>query len=316
MGPIECCNELHVLSGYVSSSMVKRHLELIDELNIALNRKIKLNIIIGMIPRGGLSIVEHEGFKSIVSSRNDVEISYIMTGKHATHAKIYTWLKDGIPQISFTGSANYSQNAFFGNQIEIMTTMDPYEAEKIFQSFSSDTAYCTIDEIEDMVSIVSEDEFRKRMSSMENSTGNEKNVVVLSLLTVKGKMGDVSSLNWGQRLGREPNQAYIPLPRSIGKKEFFPLKKITFTILTDDGIIFQCVTAGNKENDIPKQIESSNNSELGLYFRNRLGVPPGKKVTLEDFERYGRTDVTFVNLEDGTYYMDFSKPRKHDYVIG
>ena len=314
IAPSKECDELHIISGYVASSMVKRHLELLDRLNEISGCKTKINVIVGMIPKDGLSTVEHEGFKTIKSSRNDVECSYVMTGKPATHAKLYVWLKSGVPRKAFTGSANYSQNAFFGNQVEMMTEIDPCEAESFFQKYSGDTAYCDHDEIEDMVNIVSEREFRNRVRAIEdNIKQNSDNIVTLTLLTVKGEMGATSSLNWGQRPGREPNQAYIPIPRSVGRSGFFPLKETVFTVMTDDAYILQCVTAGNKKEDPPKQIETSNdNSELGVYFRNRLGVPLGEKVLLEDLKRYGRTDVVFVDLEDGTYYMDFSKPSRHE----
>jgi Predicted HKD family nuclease len=310
------CDTLHILSGYATSSMMKRHLELLDALSDETNCKVKIHLIIGMIPQNGLSTIEHEGFKSIISSRHDIECSYVMTGRPATHAKTYIWLKSGIPQKAFIGSANYSQNAFFGNQVETMASVDPFLAEEFFQSYSSETAYCNIDEIEDMVNIVSENEFRKRIKNMEKNIKDDKNIVTLSLLTAQSKVGDVSSLNWGQRPKREPNQAYISIPRSIGKSGFFPPKETIFTVMADDGIIFQCVTAGNKKNEPPKQIETSkDNSELGRYFRNRMNIPLGKKITLDDLNSYGRTNVVFVNLGDGTYYMDFSKPSKHDIIL-
>ena len=48
------------------------------------------------------------------------------------------------------------------------------------------------------------------------------------------------------------------------------------------------------------------NSDLGEYFRNRLGLPNGAFVTRADLDRYGRTDVVFLKLDEETYYMDFS----------
>ena len=48
------------------------------------------------------------------------------------------------------------------------------------------------------------------------------------------------------------------------------------------------------------------NSDLGEYFRNRLGLANGDFVTREDLDRYGRTDVIFIKLDEETYYMDFS----------
>ena len=48
------------------------------------------------------------------------------------------------------------------------------------------------------------------------------------------------------------------------------------------------------------------NSDLGEYFRNRLGLANGDFVTREDLDRYGRTNVIFIKLDEETYYMDFS----------
>lgn len=52
-------------------------------------------------------------------------------------------------------------------------------------------------------------------------------------------------LNWGQRLGREPNQAYIPIPIAIHKEfpNFFPNRKNEFSVITDNGESFVCVIA-------------------------------------------------------------------------
>jgi hypothetical protein len=48
------------------------------------------------------------------------------------------------------------------------------------------------------------------------------------------------------------------------------------------------------------------NAQLGEYFRNRLGLANGACVTRADLDRYGRTDVTFIKIDDEHYYMDFS----------
>ncbi|MCL2148367.1 MAG: NgoFVII family restriction endonuclease [Methanomassiliicoccaceae archaeon] len=314
INPSDYCDELHIISGYATSSMAKRHLEQLDALHKGTGRGVKVHLVIGMIPKDGLSAVEHEGFKAIKSSRRGFNCSYVMVNRPATHAKAYIWLKDGIPQKAYAGSANYSQNAFYGGQVEMMVSMDSSEAESFFQSLSRDTAYCDIDEIEDMVNIVSEREFKKRLRNIEGDIKNSsKDMVTLSLLTEDGSMGKRSHLNWGQRPNRNPNEAYIAIPRTIGRKGFFPPKGTVFTVLTDDAEALHCVTAGNKAADIPKQIETTeDNSKLGRYFRNRLGVPLGRCVQMEDIDRYGRKDVTFVNLGDGTYYMDFSKPPKHE----
>ena len=49
-----------------------------------------------------------------------------------------------------------------------------------------------------------------------------------------------------------------------------------------------------------------NNSLLGKYFRNRLGLANGAFVTKSDLLKYGGTDVDFYKIDEETYYLDFS----------
>ncbi len=119
----------------------------------------------------------------------------------------------------------------------------------------------------------------------------------------KNSIHEKSGLNWGQRKGRDGNQAYIPIPQKIVKRKFFPEKAHHFTVTTDDGHYFVMTVAqdGDKALHTPQ-----NNSLIGEYFRNRLGVLDKAKVELADLERYGRKYVKFTKLDEDDYFMDFS----------
>lgn len=110
-------------------------------------------------------------------------------------------------------------------------------------------------------------------------------------------------MNWGQREHRNPNEAYIPLPRKIAKSGFFPLDNKHFTVLTDDRhqLILRVEQQGDKAITTPAR-----NSDLGEYFRNRMNLPNGTFINRSHLDSYGRIDVTFVKLDDETYFMDFS----------
>lgn len=307
------CDKLCILSGYASSAMVKRHIDMLSELEKKTGKHIKIELIIGMVPSDGISIIEHKAFKTLMDSRDDFVCSYIMYGRAPCHSKMYLWFKENMPFKAFVGSANYTQNAFFGNQYEALCSCDPVSVAEYYDKFSGDTAYCNHDEIEDMAFITSEVEFIKKVKRLEKEPkGAIEQTVVLSLLTSKGHMGKTSSLNWGQRDKRNSDEAYIPIPVKVGRSGFFPPKKTVFTVMTDDGYILQCVMAQNDENNpVPKAMETHNdNSEMGRYFRKRIGLASGAFVEKEDLEKYGRTDVVFVKLDDGTYYMDFEKKQK------
>lgn len=112
-----------------------------------------------------------------------------------------------------------------------------------------------------------------------------------------------SGLNWGQRPGREQNQAYLSVPAYIQKSFFFPIPGVIFNIECDDSEHFQCVRAQDKGKAIHTP---SNNSLFGIYFRNRLGVMPGYSVKIEHLLKYGRSSIDIYKIADLKYYLDFS----------
>ena len=128
--------------------------------------------------------------------------------------------------------------------------------------------------------------------------------VKVSFLARDGSLPAISGLNWGQRDGRDRNQAYIPLKAEIYNTSFFPPNTVHFTINTDDNKTLIATRA----QDNGKAIHTpQNNSLIGEYFRMRLGLPNGAFITKDDLLSYGRTDVDFYKIDDETYYMDFSK---------
>lgn len=112
-----------------------------------------------------------------------------------------------------------------------------------------------------------------------------------------------SGLNWGQRPGREQNQAYLSVPAYIQRSSFFPIAGVMFEIKCDDGECFQCLRAQSNGKAIHTP---ANNSLLGLYFRRRLGVMPGYMVKIEHFINYGRSSVDIYKLSDYQFYLDFA----------
>lgn len=300
--------------------MAKRHL---DELKI-LEESVKIDLIYGMTPEQGVSRIEHDGFQKLMSENPNFNCSYLMINRLPCHVKLYIWLKNGEPVKAFIGSANYSQNAFYDvNESEAMCECDPVQANDFFERFSGDTVYCNHDEVEDIALITSKSKVREQIKREETPISESHsslngNTLRLSLLSTDGTMGTTSSLNWGQRGKRNRNEAYIPIQSKIGREivdsKFFPPKESVFLALTDDGMTLYLVLAGNKsDNPVAKQLETSyDNSILGEYFRKRLGLSSGEYITKEMLVQYGRTHVDFINLGDGTYYMDFSvKPKSN-----
>ncbi len=309
-------NKLLIVSGYATSAMAFHHLTELKRLG---NTNVEIKLIIGMCSSEGISLNNHNGFKQIMNeSDGRFQCSYRISNP-PTHSKVYVWLANDNPRISFLGSPNYTQTAFNEKlQKEALAICDNNDALSYFESMVGDSIYCNHPEPESMVQIFNDKIFQRQPKNIAIASSATKNSIFqpnfesleqisVSLLDKYGNVQHRGGLNWGQRPSRNPNQAYIQLSPKVYNSDFFPIKKIHFTVLTDDNKTLICTRA--QKNVTGATIETPhNNSLLGEYFRNRLGLANGAYITYEDLIRYGRTDVTFIKIDDENYYMDFSVP--------
>ncbi|MBQ6027093.1 MAG: NgoFVII family restriction endonuclease [Alphaproteobacteria bacterium] len=310
--PARECDELRIVSGFSTPAMVVHNLTEVEEQFAKPDLKIQL--IIGMTPTiSGISKTHHKNFTKLVANRPNFVCSYIKSDASPIHTKLYTWLRNGVPQKAFLASANYTINAFKKEQDEIATECDPVQALEYFNSKVPLSLYCTCDEAEEMVR---EDVLRQRVARTRENSDEEQQVLVensgvegqdtvsLPLFVVReNRIHTHSGLNWGQRDRRNPNQAYIPIPAKIGRSGFFPPRGQPFAVLTSDGFPFVCVVAQGGDKAIHT---TNNNSEFGEYFRRRLGVPLGAPITLDDLDRFGNRYVKFTKINEEEYYMEFN----------
>ena len=281
--------ELRIVAGYASASMAHRHLSE----DLLKNNNIRVQLIYGMAGADGVSLVDDTMFGQM-QERGDFLCHYRIE-RPSIHAKVYVWMNGDAPIKAFMGSANYTQRAFWapGQQQEAMTDVDPMLALEFFENSLNGSMEIDHDDIEDHVAFFSPRQMRPELGDC----------VTLPLLTSRGEVGARSGLNWGQRQGRNPNQAYLPVPAPIARSGFFPTRATQFTVLTDDGVSFIAVVA----QDGDKAIETPDGNQiLGEYFRRRLGVQLGDGVNRQHLDRHGRTDVEFCKLDDETFLMDFA----------
>ena len=289
-------NKLLAVSGYATASMADKHLKLLNDLG----SKAELNLIVGMPRKDGIEKVQHNAFQKLSeqgSYGNTVKCDYIVRG-NPVHAKTYLWLRDDTPIVAFSGSANYTNTGFGQTQIEAMSEVDPAITHTFYNECLRNSESCDAIDIETMVAITETRSFGDNPQALPDG-----DYVTLTLLSTRnGETHERSGLNWGQRDGRNPNQAYIPVPRNVQLSNFFPDRGEQFTVLTDDGDSFIFVRV--QENG--KALHTTeDNSQLGEYIRSRIGVRSGEYVTRQHLSQYGRTDVTFTKIEEETYLMDF-----------
>ncbi len=309
----QSADTLYIVSGYASATMVYKHLHSLAKYK----KDIKIELIVGMVVRDGISAKDHESFQGLVSDKDKGLIScrYVAYGP-AVHSKTFAWYSNDNPKVAFTGSANYTQSAFSNSRMEAMIEHDADLSRDYFDLIRQNTVDCTDSQVSQRIAIHDEPGYSMKMAEEVGETGETERLFALealmklpnrrvSLLSRNGLLPKRSGLNWGQRpeAGREPNQAYIRLSKEIYKSDFFPKRGDQFTMITDDGKTLVCVRA----QDNSKAIHTSdNNSHMGRYFRYRLGLPEGSLVEKHHLEQYSRTDVDFYKIDEETYYMDFS----------
>ena len=285
---------LNIVSGYASPSMVERHFRKLVELDFPL----QVNLIVGMTRNEGISGARHKSFVDATQKFN-FDCRYIAYG-NPVHAKVYTWMREEKPVLAYSGSANYTLTGFGDVQQEVLSTCNSTLAQHFYDVVWQNTVSCKDQNIVENIKLIdhSPRKFTPQLSSVE-----------LPLIDLKtGETHKKAGLNWGQRPGRNRDQAYIPIPSKIYNTNFFPPNKQRFKVLTDDGEEFEFTTAQQHGKALQT---SDDNSLMGLYFRIRIGVDSGEFVKTEDLVKYGRTTVTMLKMDDTTYFLDFSVPESN-----
>ena len=285
-------DELRVLTGYCGAGMVDRHLDQADRVSDGV---LKVDLVYGMAGNDGVPKERHQRFREQVLSEypGRFACSYVVSSPHV-HAKLYVWLADGVPMSAFAGSANYTLSAFGANRVELMTPCDPFAALDLIQLHKDRSIECQSIDVESNVVIY------------EGAEAEYAGLPTVRLPFLDERTGETpmrSGINWGQRLTRDKNQAYLRALVSHVPKGFFPPRGQQFTVRFDDG--FEFVAAVAQAND--KALHSvESNAIIGQYIRRRMNLKDGEMVTAKHFEIYGRDDIAVFKIDDETYYMDFS----------
>jgi hypothetical protein len=289
-------NELFMISGYASATFLRRHIVDLQKLNL----KFKLNLIIGMPYRR----TDHIAFVDLHTEFEESIEVYYYNGKIPIHSKTYSLYNNETPILGFTGSANYSQYGFLENlQGNQMCEDSPVHIRDYYYDLLKNSLYVPdvridIREVLEILPDETESIAAGTLRWIEPGVS-----VKISFLADDGTLPGRSGFNWGQRPGRNKDEAYLPLRRNTRDEGFLPALAFTFTLTTDDGFAFDCVVAQGTR----KGIQTPNdNAELGRYLRDRLRLPHGTFVTLEHLRNYGRTDYTLVKIDDETFLFDFS----------
>ena len=293
-------DHLKVLAGYATPALARWHLFRADEISAscATNNlpELSVDVVYGMAQRDGVSQTHHTSFVEMVTLTHQGRLScHYVTEAPSVHAKTYIWFREGEPVEAFLGSANYTHRALTSDQVEAMALCDPRKAAALFNEHLARALECQHNDVDLEIAIYRPDD--QSVSGLESKK-------LSFLVRTTGETPRRSGINWGQRPGRDSNQAYLSVPQEIAQSGFFPPRAVQFTLHPDDGApSMLCAVA--QDND--KAIHTTeSNAILGEYIRARLGLYNGEYVTRAHFEAYGRTYVTIYKEDDETFHMDFS----------
>ncbi|WP_456289292.1 NgoFVII family restriction endonuclease [Paenibacillus sp. AK002] len=290
------------LTGYGSSAFVHHLLYTYERMSI--------DLILGMVKQQPITIWDHNEYVNLVHSTGRLRVRYY-NGTPPIHTKAVLWRgENGDFDIAYAGSSNLTWHGFRDYQ-ELMVSANPVEILQVFpdEHLLKDCTDADIFEHFQMLYQREPEVSDIDISAIGVAVSGCPSVVLRLTQKKDGQVHGRSALNWGQREGREPNQAYIPISSDIHRDnpDFFPDLAVEFTIITDDGESFVCTVAQQGRKAIHT---NHDNSILGKYFRRRLGVPLGEKVEKAHLDQYGRDSITIYKMNDDTYYMDFSQRRR------
>ncbi|VEW10781.1 NgoFVII restriction endonuclease [Brevibacterium casei] len=311
------CDELLVVSGYVSPEMCLRVVAEAEKLK----RNIRIRLVVGMVAEDGISKTMHENFKLISTDtrRSDVEIavSYVRPPL-GLHSKVYVWLAKDLPVEAWAGSANFTQSGFgvsSGNQVreEVLTKIEPANGIEYFEAASARSTNISGSEIEQQFGELIRESIGTRVARSRIELPRRNGVVLPLVMQAAGKEGSAgdihgtSGLNWGMRGKRNRNQAYIPVPKSVRQMGFFPDPGHMFGVSTTDGYEFVMVRAQADGKGLHTPLS---NAFLGEYFRKRLGVDSQRKISIDDLLRFGSRFVAFYETDrehgERKFIMEYS----------
>jgi hypothetical protein len=290
---------LYIVSGYGSATFAKRHIVKLKSV-----RPIgSINLIIGMPSNRS----DHAAFISLHKEYTGIFNGYYLNAPPPVHSKVYAWYSSNQPLIGYSGSGNYSQYGFIGSQqVNQFVADSPVDIKNFFDSLISRCIPIPHAKISNPAGHASY-ALPRSVPAGQIYWEIPDTRVTISFLDKSGDLPQISGLNWGQRSGRNSNEAYLGIKADARKEGFLPDKGFTFTLLTDDGISLDCVVAQEGR----KAIETTyDNSILGKYFRKRLNMSSGELVKKDDLVKYGRTDFTIEKINGETFILDFSKRKK------
>jgi hypothetical protein len=309
-----------IASGYISEEAIAELLGLYHR-----GLKTKMSLIIGMHYFEGFTIGQYEALLALAELLKEDRFGDVFLSRVSKyHGKVYSFIGGDNDYSAIIGSSNLTKINSYEKvyDTDVLICNEPINAEIEHFLLDLQTKYCRgIQEINrgDIMIIEPENLFEDYLD-VERVTDVEKSKVVSSLTPVvfdiEIKPEEKSHLNCYHGKGRKTSNGLVR-PRPWYESNVMVSKDITalpdyprdieFTVITDDGYKFKCVTNGGNA----KNLRSAGDLQiLGRWLKGRMEnknvLKIGGRVTADTFARYGRNTIklTKTSIPD-TWYMDF-----------
>ena len=309
-----------IASGYISEEAIA---ELLGLYNHGL--KIEMSLVIGMHYFEGFTVGQYEALLTLAELLNENNFGNVFLSKVSKyHGKIYSFSSRKNDYSAMIGSSNLTKistsEKVYDTDILIYGETINADIERFLLDLQN--KYCRkIQEINrSEIKIVEPvnlfEDYLDVVKVMDAEKIKAKESLTPISFAIEIKPEEKSHLNCYHGKGREtPNglvrprpwyESNVMVPKEITTLPEYP-RNMEFTVITDDGYKFKCVTNG----DSAKNFRSVGDLQiLGRWLKGRMEnknvLKIGEKVTSDTFIRYRRNTIKLTKtLIPDTWYMDF-----------
>lgn len=332
--PAKHFNHLKIISGYASAKFLRKLLIDYPSHHVTL--------IIGMASQG-ISRIDHQEFQNICSKYSNIHVFYQIE-LPPTHMKVYQWYLDDSPHVSFIGSANFSENGFFGQKEILAPTIDDFSV--LIETILLRSMSCLNEKVDSLIPFfeVNDDRgFVPGESGVTYSTGgnaiphkaSKKQIVsekdgtyskskvnlkrlllnnfrltpfnhaTVELMLLEDPHWQTKSLNVWTRPYNTKEDTYIDIDRTN------KIGNYQYDFFPR-GVHIQLISDDNvqwlvqRTGEYGKDLVVVEGVNFYDYFSSRLDIREDRPIAYKDLLEYGRTNVEFYKVNDDQFILDFS----------
>lgn len=282
-------NQLDIITGYSSPIFIQKVMTDFPNLSI--------NIWIGMI-QDGIKFEDHQMYQKLAHQKN-VNIYYQIDDKK-THQKVYRFSNE-TSQISFVGSANFSEAGFVSKQREILiSTVE--DLTEIFDEMKKKSKICTDENINNVIPLKVETEEELKDPNKGGYITGLPNVELddPNAISVVDKFSLIPQPNLWESSGINDNPGSLIIGMGTVLYDNIDVGKKIKLDINNKLYLASVEFTGTSQKKIKLE-----NQDLYDVIANCLNISKKKPVSLDILKNIGCTAVYFLEYDVNEYQVRF-----------